>query len=344
MGTKIPRRSYVDPHTITIEYTDHELAGSGENKYLRSVTRYKKVGINIHVNSLPLEMSVENCCDTVNNLSKAVFAFQTADVVSRKETSDSIVDAATSGFSSMIEQSLNMQSATLKADMNALAGELTAQCKELVHKRSVMQSDYNRIKNRYVGVFEDLDNELRRRILAIVKPCFDFVEQAREQQGRRIDSDLLSTATVGACETEAARIGIQATKVKSNAIKIINAAKEQIAQHFRMEQKIQEVAVEGGDSMTYYTPVMIVQTDDEHESQMHPIVNPRFRGCVKDAVESHLNELNSVELAQDECQRVENYFSDMLDTLNDGTPQSRRLIETMKQLYAKTELVKYTNQ
>ena len=143
----------------------------------------------------------------------------------------------------MIEKNIDVQSESLKAERDALSGELIEQRKVLEEKRNVMQNDYNRKKSRYVSLFDSLNKELYNRIYFLMKPCIDFVKETREQQGRRIDSDLLSTATVGVRETEAARIAIQASKIKDDAMRIIDAAKAHIASRIKMEQMVREVAI-----------------------------------------------------------------------------------------------------
>ena len=67
MATRVRDLSYYDTQYITVCYTDHVLAGSGENKYLRPVERTKEVEIRIHVNTSPVERSVEFCCDALED-------------------------------------------------------------------------------------------------------------------------------------------------------------------------------------------------------------------------------------------------------------------------------------
>ncbi len=345
MATRVRDLSYYDTQYITVCYTDHVLAGSGENKYLRPVERTKEVEIRIHVNTSPVERSVEFCCDALeDNLKGAVETFRDEDIKAKRAATGMVVDAATNGFTTMIEKNVDVQSESLKAERDALSGELIEQRKVLEEKRNVMQNDYNRKKSRYVSLFDSLNKELYNRIYFLMKPCIDFVKETREQQGRRIDSDLLSTATVGVRETEAARIAIQASKIKDDAMRIIDAAKAHIASRIKMEQMVREVAIEGNVSETYYIPMMVMLRQDDNGSEMCVVANEKVGLNTKEVVGSGLADYKSEPLSKEDSMFVDTYYSQMLDTLNDGTPQARRLIETMRQLYANTEFVKYVNQ
>lgn len=341
---KIPNRSYTRHKTITVEYEDHILVGSGENKSLQSVTRHKNVDIAIHVDTSPFENGVGDCCDTVDRLSEAVVGFQLANVASKVNNEHRIVDATTRGFSTMIEQSINMQSAGHEAEVNSLGAELLQQCEELKHRHDIMTKDYNRIKSRYTSLFGDLNEELRRRILFLMKPCFDFVDQVKAEQTRRIDSDLLSMATVGARESESARIAIQASKIKNNATTLISAAQGHITSRMKMEQMIDEVSVDSNEPEVYYVPAMHLVQSDEKGSESIVLTNDNGGTNLSRMVGERLSGRDSQQLSQEDKKRVDYYFDEMMESLNDGTPRSRRVIETMRSLYDKTELIKYVNQ
>lgn len=337
--------SYTVSKTISIEYTDHEISGSGENITVHEVTRHKDVDINIHVDTDPFDASVDHCANQVTGLTEAIVGFKTANVLSKQRSTQAIADRTTAGFIQLIEQNINMQTAGLDADMNALAGELMQQCKELEHKHDVMTSDYNRIKSRYTTLFDDLNNELKRRITFLMKPCFEFVKLVKQEQNRRIDSDLLSTATLGARENESARIAIQASKVKKNAMSLITAAKNYVASRIALDEMTDFVAVPDGQAATYYAPVVLMKSKDEQSERDQVVLNQEMeqQGLVTRQMLGRLNSMPTQPLTAQERGRIDDFFIQRMDQWNDGSPRSRRVADQLMALYGNTELISYVN-
>lgn len=333
--------SYKVTKTITVPYEDHRMSGSGENAHLVSFTNHKYVDINIHVETEPFDDSVDECCDKVNLLTTSITGYKVAHVAAKQQASDRIVNSATAGFTGLINQSINMQTAGQDAQMHALAGELVMQCKELDHKHDVMTSDFNRIKGRYTNLFTDLDNELRRRIHALCKPCFNFVENIRQEQNRRISSNLLSTATLGARESESARTAIQASKVKQNAAGLITAARNHVASHIHMENVIKAISVDGCENLTYYVPVMMYTRCDEQGAQRQLVANPVTAQGIYQAADTTLGNLQEMPLAPDDRQRIDSHFNQMVEQRIAPQASGRRLADIMRRLYQGTEFITY---
>ncbi|MBQ9356236.1 MAG: hypothetical protein IJT98_02965 [Prevotella sp.] len=337
--------SYKVTKTISVPYIDHEYTVSGDTVHTHEVTRHKNVDINIHVETEPFDDSVDECCGKVDLLTASIGGYKVAHVAAKRAASDKIVDSATAGFTGLINQSINMQTAGQDAQMHALAGELVLQCKELDHKHDVMTNDFNRIKGRYTNLFTDLDNELKRRILQLCKPCFNFVENIRQEQNRRISSNLLSTATLGARESEAARTAIQASKVKQNAASLITAARDHVASHIHMENVIKAVSVDGCENLTYYVPVMMYTRCDEQGPQRQLVANPVTAQGIYQAADTTLGNLQEMPLSPDDRQRIDAHFNQMVEQQIAPQASGRRLADIMRHLYQGTEFTTYvTNQ
>lgn len=337
--------SYTVSKTITVEYIDHDYRVNGNDVSVYEVTRHKDIDINVHVDTTPFDASVDDCAGQVNGLTAAIVGFKTANVASKQRATQAIADRTTAGFMQLIEQNINMQTAGLDADMNALAGELMQQCKELDHKHQVMTSDYNRIKNRYTSLFDDLNKELKRRITFLMKPCFDFVKLVKQEQSRRIDSDLLSTATLGSRENESAKIAIQASKVKTNAAALITAAKNYVASRIALDEMIDFVAVPDGQPATYYAPVVLMKAKDEQGEADRVVLNQDMEqnNQVSTLLMGRINTMSTQPQAAAERGRIDDYFIQRMNEWNDGSPRSRRVADMLMMLYGNTELISYVN-
>ena len=337
--------SYTVTKTISVEYTDHEYTKSGDSISVYEVTRHKDVDINVHVDTEPFDASVDNCAHQVTGLTEAIVGFKTANVLSKQRSTAAIVDRTTNGFMQLIEQNINMQTAGLDADMNALAGELMQQCKELDHKHQVMTGDYNRIKSRYTALFDDLNKELTRRITFLMKPCFDFVKQVKQEQDRRIGSELLSTATLGCRENESVKTAIQASKVKQNATALISAAKNYVASRIALDEMVNFVSVDGNESKGYYAPVVLMHQKDDCSEGDRVVLNASMdrNGSVEAQLRNRMNTMSATGLPADARGRIDDFFIQRMNEWNDGSPRSRRVADMLMALYGNTELISYAN-
>ena len=333
--------SYKVPKTLPVDYIDHEyqLVGSGENQHVETyeVTRTKYIDVNINVDTRPFDNSVNRCGDHIGTLTGSIVGFKTANVASKIENEKQIVNRVTSGFSNLIEQNLTLQNAGIEAEMHALAGELMQQCKALEDKHEVMNKDFNRIKSRYTSLFDTITKELNNRLKQLIKPCFDFVSQVRLEQNRRIETSLLSVATTTGKESDAARIAIQTSKMKSNAEKLISIASNYIVGNKSLNTARNAFFINGdGSDRVYYAPVILCVSSDESSSsklQLYscPIMNDN--ADVKKSLLETASSLQEREMGIDDKKRIRDYFDQKLSEISDGSAHSQRVVVLMKKLF-----------
>ncbi len=331
--------SYTERKILSVDYMDHELVRSGNDVYLQNKPMRKDIYVNVNVNTTPFDNSVYQCGNHVETLTGSIIGFKTANVASKVNNEKQIVNCVTSGFSSLIEQHLSLQNVGFEAKMHTLAGELMQQCKDLADKHKVMNKDYNQIKSQYVNLFEDITKDLNNRIKQLIKPCFDFVSQVRQEQNRRIDTSLLSVATTTGKESDSARIAIQASKMKSNAEKLISTAGGYIKGNKSLSIAKDTFCIDTEESdKVCYAPVIIAYSGDESLSKKPTVfANPIIDGN-KEAKESLLNVADSInerEVSIDDKKRIGTYFNQMLSDISDGTVRSQRVVAMMKGFYEK---------
>ena len=157
--------SYTVSKTISVEYEDHvsRLVKSGDSYSIETdtVTKHKNVTVNVNVDTDPFDASVDDSARSLGTLTDSIVGFKTASVAAKKTNEQAIVGHVGSGFLNMIEQNINLQNAGMEAEMHALASELKQQCDELGHKHDVMNKDFNRIKSRYMDLFETINKEFK---------------------------------------------------------------------------------------------------------------------------------------------------------------------------------------
>lgn len=355
--------SYTETKTLEVKYVDHRfklyidgVAYSNDVK-LKDGTRIyvepieeekiKEIDVNVNVNTKPFDKSVNRCGVHIGTLTGSIVGFKAADVTSKIENEKLIVNRVTAGFSSMIEQHLTLQNVGKEAEMHALAGELVQQCKELEHKHDVMSKDFNRIKSRYTSLFDTLNKELNNRIKQLIKPCFDFVSQVRQEQNRRIETSLLSIATTTGKESDSARIAIQTSKMKGNAETLISTARNFIIGNKSLNKARELYFTDKfGPNSTYYTPaILCYSNDDSSPSNFELFINPIIDGH-EDIKKSLLNASSSLHIKDinlDVKKRIGDYYNQMLLDISDGSDRGQRVTALMKSFFNKNTLKTFVN-
>ena len=233
-----------------------------------------------------------------------------------------------------------MQNAGMEAEMHALAGELKQQCDELNHKHDVMNKDFNRIKSRYMDLFETINKEFRNRMQALIQPCFDFVEQVKKEQNRRVESELLSTVTTSGKESDSARIAIQVSKMKRNAEALINSSSRYIDDNRSLNRAVATFSLDGERNERYYAPVVIMaeQSDKSGSEATKIFFNPMMdvAGRADELIRNRQVELRDTNMSSDTMNRISEYFNQQLGDFDDGTPQTHRVAMQMKKLFEKS--------
>jgi len=323
------------------EYYDVDIDDKGKAHKIKQTGR-KTITVNVKVDDKAFNSSVDESVGRIEGLTGAVVGFKTANIAVKKANEQAIAGRVTSGFMNMIEQNINLQNAGMEADMHALAAELSQQCKELDNKHDVMNKDFNRIKSRYTNLFETINKEFRNRMMALMKPCFNFVDQVKKEQNRRAGSNLLSMATVGAKENDAARIAIQASKMKQNATMLIKASRTFIDDNRSLHRALNAFSLEGDQTKTYYAPVIVVSESSSKadEGQTKVFMNPNCNTGeqTESLVMQQCNSLHDNQMTPDMLSRISTYFNQQLDEMNDGSQETRRIVSQMRTLFERSTM------
>lgn len=333
--------NYTVPRTITIEYEDHDAHLDSNGHLVReTIKRRKDITVNVNIEAEPFEESVNESVASVETLTGAIAGFQAANIAAKRANEKNIVQHVTTGFLNMIEQNINVQSAGMAADMTALAGELKQQCDELGRKHDVMARDFNRIKSRYTALFDNINREFSNRMHALMRPLFDFTKQVKGEQERRAGSTLLSMATTGGAENDAARTALQVSKMKGNAQQLIGASRRFIDDNRSWDRTVTAFCTSGNCAdATYYVPVVIaIQHADDGGAaagDMQVYANPvtDVGGHVTDMARQRCAGMPEAAMSAEVHRRISDRFQQQLSQMNDGTPQAQRLIGLMRQLF-----------
>lgn len=339
-----------------MSYTTHfKEKVSGEVKFRFTVTKNTALGdhtetvkyeqdvyIDITVDTDPFDRSIDGCATSVNHLTGSVTAAGAAEVTSRLTSADKVGQSITSGFFGLVEQNFRMQAVEEQAQLNAVSGELMEQAKELNHKKEVMSGDYHRIKSRYTDLFLDLDNELRNRIVNLLKPCFHFVESSAEELNRNIRTSLLATSMVAHKENMGLQARLSTARMKERTIKLIDSSKRFLMGQKWLERQIDEMLVNETAKGMIFIPIIAVQKrGEENSAVLDLVINKEARsfGIEENNLRLAIGRHSSLDRKIDSAHRshISDNFNMRVSQAYGSSEHEKRVASVMKSLYEKTE-------
>jgi len=228
-----------------------------------SGTAYENVTVNIEVDTNPFDRSIDNCNSTVNMLTGAVVATETAQIASIDKNAKKVAGTIVDGFFSYIRSEISQQVMELSKKIDAHLLHLRELAKSCVSKQKQMETDYNRISNRYLKIFDDLNKELENRIFELNKPAFVFKGNSDKQAIRTTGNDLVSTVTVFGSEGGGLQAKISASITKKRALDAINQANIFLWKQKKLQSTINHSMLSENIAATLFSPVCFIETNNE---------------------------------------------------------------------------------
>lgn len=252
--------------TIAVHYSgyvSYPASQSGGSKSY-SGTAYEDVTVNINVDTNPFDSSVAHCNTTVNALTGAVVAAEAAQLVSIDKNAKKVAGTIVNGFFSYIRSEISQQVMELSQKIDAHLIHLRELAKSCVAKQKQMETDYNRISDRYLKVFDDLNKELENRIFELNKPAFVFKNENDKHTIRTTGNDLVSTVTVFGSEGGGLQAKISASVAKKRALDAINQANVFLWKQKRLQATINQSMLNENITATRFSPVCFIETSGEN--------------------------------------------------------------------------------
>jgi hypothetical protein len=139
------------------------------------------VDILVDVNTGPFDRSVSGVNGTVDVLTGAVVAMNSAQCAAITQTAENVSKSLIDGFFGTIKTEISQQIQALDSAIKAAFGLIAEQGKAVSRQKEVMEGDYNRISSRYVTLFGDLDAECYKRIMALDRPAFMLSDNVQKK-------------------------------------------------------------------------------------------------------------------------------------------------------------------
>ena len=244
--------------TVRYSYPASEKGGSGTAQY--SGTAYEDVNVNIEVDTIAFDNSVESCNTNVNLLTGAVVATEAAQILSIDRNAKKVGKTIVDGFFGYIRSEISQQIAELTQGIDSQLMHLSELSKAVADKKRQMEGDFLRISSRYIKTFDDLNNELSNRIFELDKPTFVFKKELDNQSIRTTGNDLVNTVAIFGKEGTELHSKISASIAKKRALDTLNKAKIFLWQQKKLSNTVQQSMLNESTESPQYSPVLFMET------------------------------------------------------------------------------------
>ena len=240
--------------------SEHGGTVSGTVHYSGSVP----VTVNLFVDTDPFDSSVNHCSNSVRQLNGAVVTMNSAQVASIAKSADEVSSHVISGFFNMIKSELDQNIAALAAKFKAVFELLTTKSATLEKQQLVMQDDYSRVSDRYNKVFQNLDEELEKRVVALDRNVFEISKRVQGEQLHSETSKKVTQFLLGVNEDEIVQQQLLIANAKSRVQKAIDSLSANVIQETVYSKKVGSIVSEHGcvASESNYIPVIFTESSN----------------------------------------------------------------------------------
>lgn len=268
-------------YTYSYPASEHGGSGSGTAHYSGSVP----VSVNLYVDTNPFDSSVADCSHSVRNLNGAVIAMNSSQVASIAKSASEISNHIITGFFNMIGSELSQNMAALAAKFKAVFELLTAKSSTLEKQQIVMQDDYSRISERYKNIFQNLDEELEKRVAALDKNVFEISKRIQGEQLHSETSKKVVQFLIGVNEDEIVQQELVIANAKARVLQAMGGLAENIVQENAYSNKINSIVTnkkcDSGEEN--YIPVIYTESSSLDSDMMdyNCISNPKSQESIQ---------------------------------------------------------------
>lgn len=323
--------------TISVHYSgsvSYPKSESGGTVHY-SGTAHETVHVNIEVQTDPFDNSIDRCNSTVNTLTGAIVAAETAEVLSIKENANKLGQTITDGFFKTVKSEITQQITELESRVNALAIHMHELAKRCADKQRQMSEDYRRITSRYEKLFQDLNHELDTRIHALDKPAFDFTDHSSNTADRGVATDMITTASIASAEGSSLMAHIESARAKRQVMVTLGKAEQFLHVQKNVEQVLEHSLLDAPGNGQKYVPVCYIETVHTPSSHNHDIYPSDF------LPQSHRNNiiqqpasLNWTGKVNDnDAEQVQMYYNYRVSEMDHDNRHDERVRECMSKLF-----------
>lgn len=268
-------------YTYSYPASEHGGSGSGTAHYSGQVP----VSVNLYVDTDPFDSSVADCSHSVRTLNGAVVAMNSSQVASIAKSANEVSSHIISGFFNMIGSELSQNMAALAAKFKAVFELLTTKSSILEKQQLVMQDDYSRISDRYNKIFQNLDEELEKRVVALDKNVFEISKHVQGEQLHSETSKKVTQFLIGVNEDEIVQQQLIIANAKARVLQAMDGLAQNVVQENAYSNKVNSIVTEKNctSGEENYIPVIYTESSSLNSDMVdyNCVSNPEFSDSIQ---------------------------------------------------------------
>lgn len=286
----------------------------------------------------PMAHEMNSISNHIKGTTAAVVAMQTAVVLAEQKAADQVCSNVNKGFYTMMRSQISQKIASLQSQVDSYLMQLNAQRKQLLAIRTRMEHDYNMICNRYMRLFNGLNQNLRQRVFELDKPTINFAVREVERISNRTKY-LTATVPLSQVESLSDSQKILASNVKYRGAKVIESMKNFLSSSIEQKKITDKVLLEGNtQSENLVTPVLISEyCFDKYGTKnltiwiSNTLLSPQAQTAVKNTLGQQLETLSWVNHTETD-KEIKSEFSKLVSK----STSSQRVKDMTLKLFADT--------
>lgn len=246
--------------TVSVSYPASEHGGTTS----RTVSGSIPVNITVYVDTDAFDSSISRCNGQIHGLQGSVVAMNSAQCQAIAESGRRISSSITHGFFSMIKSEISQNMAALLSKINSGLGLILEKVKLINHQQELMQSDYSRTKARYVKVFNELDEECRKRITELDKKAFELSASVQQNRLSQMQSDAAAFSVMGINDNNIAAVQLSTASIRNKTAVLMQTLGTDVENRLTYSKKLASVLHNQSNSAITprCLPVLFIESDD----------------------------------------------------------------------------------
>lgn len=300
--------------SVTIRYSGSVSYPASQNggSVSYSGTASETVYFDVTVDTEPFDAAVDKMKDDIDLLTGSVVATEVAQLKAIDSASKKIGSTIVAGFFKTVKSDISQQIAQLKIQSESLLlqlNKLASRCRE---KQKQMGTDYQRISDRYVKIFTDLNKELENRVYSIDEPVFKttrILDRIGSQEGNK---GAAATVSVTAGETARVHSVLAVNLAKRRALDALEKGKRFLSIQYSTDDVIRRCLLPRADLGLVSTPYCVMEAVSEggRESQRELFASPLLAGVSGEVLNTGIDGKGWTEsVTAEDAARISDYFN-----------------------------------
>lgn len=294
-----------------------------------------QVVINVHVDTDPFDRSILHCNGSIGSLGTSVVALNAAQCKEIQDSSDKVSRSIIGGFFNLIKSEISQALASLISKINSGILLIKTHASRIREQQTLMDQDYHRLKAHYVGIFNDLDKECQRRVVALDRSAFNLGINVLKKQYVLPYLEHIGKNYTHLFDEPITQNKITNARLKGETVNIINGLHNNIIQEQVYKDNLASVLREENidEAKSFFVPVLHAEFDDvegtgeKKENYFSPL--SASKDVIFNTVNNHFSsekiEWNTIE--KSEMDSINLSFNALLESVED-----ERVIEMIKKL------------